>query len=85
MSMLSQKSDDWRHIAVKTQCNNTPNGSPQYTRVPGIPFLAGVVTFTFSIAPTQTLGLIQHPPYSHSLRLHGAIPPFPHYVAEYEV
>jgi len=27
----------------------------------GIPFLAGVVTFTFSTAPRQTLGLIQHP------------------------
>jgi len=34
MSMLSQKSDDGPHIAVKTQCNNTPNGSPQYTQVP---------------------------------------------------
>ena len=32
--MLSQKSDDGPHIAVKTQCNNTPNGSPQYTQVP---------------------------------------------------
>jgi len=34
MSMLSQKSDDGPHIAVKTQYNNTPNGSPQYTQVP---------------------------------------------------
>ena len=34
MSMLSQKSDDEPHIAVKTQCNNTPNDSPQYTQVP---------------------------------------------------
>ena len=32
--MLSQKSDDGLHIAVKTQCNNTPNGSPQHTQVP---------------------------------------------------
>jgi hypothetical protein len=30
-------------------------------RMTGIPFLAGVVTFTFSTAHTQTLGLIQHP------------------------
>ena len=44
----------------------------------GIPFLAGVVTFIFSAAPRQTLGLIEDPPSSHSLRLHGAIPPFPH-------
>jgi hypothetical protein len=28
------KSDDGRHIAVKTLCNNTPNSSPQYTQVP---------------------------------------------------
>jgi len=34
MSMLSQKSDDGPHIAMKIQCNNTPNGSPQYTQVP---------------------------------------------------
>ena len=34
MSMLSQKSDDGPHIAVKNQCNNTPNDSPQYTQVP---------------------------------------------------
>jgi len=32
--MLSQKSEDGPHIAVKTQCNNTPNGRPQYTLVP---------------------------------------------------
>jgi len=32
--MLSQKSDDGPHIAVKTQCNNTHNSSPQYTQVP---------------------------------------------------
>ena len=32
--MTSQKSDDWPHIAVKTQCNNTPNGSLQFTLVP---------------------------------------------------
>jgi len=44
----------------------------------GIPFLAGVATFIFSTAPRQTLGLIQHPPPSYSLTLHGAIPPFPH-------
>jgi len=31
--MLSQKSDDGPHIAVKTQGNNTPNGSLQYTQV----------------------------------------------------
>jgi len=32
--MPSEKSDDGPHIAVKTQRNNTPNGSPQYTHVP---------------------------------------------------
>jgi len=32
--MLSQKSDDGPHTAVKTHCNSTPNGSPQYTQVP---------------------------------------------------
>ena len=32
--MLSQKSDDGPHIAVKTLCNNTPNSSPQYTQMP---------------------------------------------------
>ena len=32
--MLSQKSDDGPHIAVKTQCNNTANDSPQFTQVP---------------------------------------------------
>jgi len=32
--MLSQKSDDGPHIAVKTQRNNTPNRSPQFTQVP---------------------------------------------------
>jgi len=26
-----------------------------------IPFLAGMVTFIFSTAPRQTMGLIQHP------------------------
>jgi len=31
--MLSQKPDDGPHIAVKAQCNNTPNGSPKYTQV----------------------------------------------------
>ena len=30
----SKVSDDGPHIAVKTQCNNTPNGSPQFTQVP---------------------------------------------------
>jgi len=30
----------------------------------GVPFLAGMVTFIFSMAPRQTLGLIQH---RHSL------------------
>ena len=34
MYMFSQNSDDGPHIAVKTQCNNTPNGSPQFTEVP---------------------------------------------------
>ena len=32
--MLSQESDDRPHTAVQTQCNNTPNGSPQHTQVP---------------------------------------------------
>ena len=32
--MLSQKSEDGPHIAVKTQSNNTPNGRPQYSEVP---------------------------------------------------
>ena len=32
--MLNQKSDDGPHIAVKTQCNSTPNGIPQFTLVP---------------------------------------------------
>ena len=32
--MLSQKSDDRPHTAVQTQCNNTPNSSPQHTQVP---------------------------------------------------
>jgi len=80
MSMLSQKSDDWRHIAVKTQCNNTPNGSPQYTRVPGIPFLAGVVTFIVSTAPKHW----------DSSNIHQFMTPrcytsIPSYVPEYEV
>jgi len=44
----------------------------------GIPFLAGVVTFIFSTAPRQTLGLIQHASSSHSSWLHCAKPPFPH-------
>jgi len=43
-------------------------------RMTGVPFLAGVVTFVFSTAPRQTMGLIQHPQFSHSLWLHGAIP-----------
>ena len=34
MSVLSQKSDDWPHIAVKIQCNKAPNGRPQFTQVP---------------------------------------------------
>jgi len=32
-----------------------------------IPILAVVATFTYSTAPRQTLGLIQHPPSSHRL------------------
>jgi len=44
----------------------------------GIPILAVVVTFIFSTVPRQRLGLIQHPPSSHRLWLHGASPPFPH-------
>jgi len=46
----------------------------------GVPFLAGVLTFIFSMAPRQTLGLIKHPPSSHSLyeSIYSAIPPFPH-------
>ena len=43
-----------------------------------IPFLAGVATFIFSIAPRETLGPTQHPPFSHSLWVYGAIRPFPH-------
>jgi len=41
-----------------------------------IPILAVVATFTFSTAPRHKLGT--HPTSSHRLRLHGAIPPFPH-------
>jgi len=44
----------------------------------GVPFLAGVATFLFSTASRQTLGLIQHPPSSHGLRVYSTVPPLPH-------
>ena len=31
---VNAQSDDGPHIAVKTQCSNTPNSSLQYTQVP---------------------------------------------------
>ena len=47
--MLSQKPDDGPHIAVKTQCNNTPNGSPQFTQVPVQDWTAFIIPSSYNL------------------------------------
>ena len=51
--MLSQKSDDGSHIAVKTQCSNNPNSSPQFTQVPPQDWAVFIIpsSYNLSISP----------------------------------
>ncbi len=56
--MLIQKSDG-RHIAVKTQCNSTPNGSPQFTVVPLQDWAVFIVpsSYNLCISPLSSTSL----------------------------
>ena len=49
------KSDDGPHIAVKTQCNDTPNGSPQYTQEPLQDWAISIIpsSYNLSISPSS--------------------------------
>ena len=90
-SISSDQRLAWYAWTDKTQCRivQSVQGSAMNIwsstqKMTGIPFLTGVATFIFSTAPRQTLGLIQHPPSSHSLTP-WCYTSIPSYAPQYEV